>query len=203
MNVINWTIANTLPVNDATILIRDIAGDAATKVANRVNPSEDQLAQIDRPADDNTWHDSPNISAGNLKQQFKSSVSKKTPVGKDDMRDAVGNASENAHPSGSRDPTDTAALVTQDQQQGTSSGIDAQSGIQAGAATLKQRADQNIPDEQKDRARAQRERAKNYLSRKMPEDRRDQTIWRLRKMVTEIQGHPDCKLKSRPNPGSG
>ena len=190
-------------MNDATILIRDIAGDAATKAANRVNPSKDQLAQIDRPADDNTWHDSPNMSAGNLKQQFKSSISKKTPVGKDDLRDAAGNASENAHPSGSRDPTDTAALATQDQQQGTSSGVDAQSGIQASATTLKQRADQNIPDEQKDRARAHRERAKNYLSSKMPEDRRDQTIWRLRKMVTEIQGHPDCRLKPRRHPGPG
>jgi len=200
---IDWTIANIFPVNDATILIRDIAGDAATKAANKVNPSDDQLAQIDRPADDNTWHDAPNMSAGNLKQQFKSSISKKTPVDKNDLRDAAGNASENAHPSGNRDPTDTAGLVSQDQQQDTSSGVDAQSGTQAGAATLKQRADRNIPDEQKDRARAQRERARKYLSSKMPEDRRDQTIWRLRKMVTEIQGHPDCKLKSRHHPGSG
>jgi hypothetical protein len=28
----------------------------------------------------------------------------------------------------------------------------------------------------------------------MPQERRDRTIWRLRKMVVEIQGHPDCKL---------
>lgn len=180
------------PVNDAVILIRDMAGDAATKAANKVKPSSEQLAQIDHPADHNTWHDSPNMSSGNLKQQFKSAVGRNAPVDKNDLRDAAGNASENAHPSGSRDPTDTAALASQDQQQGTNSGVDAQSGAQAGVATLKQRVDQNIPNEAKDRARHQRERTKNYLSSKMPEERRDQTIWRLRKMVTEIQGHPDC-----------
>ena len=139
------------------------------------------------------------MSAGNIKQQLKSTISTKTPVDKDDLRDAAGNASENAHPDGSRDPTNTAALASQDQQQGTNSGIDAQSGAQAGVATLKQRAYQNIPNEQKEKARAQRERAKNYLSSKMPQERRDQTIWRLRKMVTEIQGHPDCNLKCPPS----
>jgi hypothetical protein len=63
-----------------------------------------------------------------------------------------------------------------------------------GVNTLKERANQNISDDTKDNARAQRERAKRYLSSKMPEDRRSQTIWRLRKMVTECQGHPDCRL---------
>lgn len=180
-------------MNDATILARDIAGDAATKAANKVNPSDEQLAQIDHAAPDNTWHDAPNMSAGNIKQQLKSTINKKTPIDQNDLRDAAGNATENAHPSGSRDPADVAALASQDQQQGTNSGLDAQSGAQAGAATLKQRVNQNVDEDTKEKARAQRERAKNYLSSKMPEDRRDQTIWRLRKMVTEIQGHPDCK----------
>lgn len=181
-------------MNDTTILIRDMAGDAAQKAANKVNPSEDQLAQIDKPADDNTWHDVPDMSAGNIKTQIKSTYSKNTPVTKGDLQDAAGNASENAHPSGSRDPADTAALASQDQQQGTSSGLDAKSGAQSGIATLKQRASDNVSDETKDQARMRRERTKNYLSSKMPEDRRDQTIWRLRKMVVEIQGHPDCML---------
>jgi hypothetical protein len=159
-------------VNDATILIRDMAGDAAQKAANKVNPSEDQLNQIDHAAPDNTWHDTPDMSSGNIKQ--------------------------NAHPGGSRDPTETAALASQDQQQGTSSGVNAQAGAQAGISTLRDRASDNIPQETKDQARINKERTKNYLKSKMPEDRRDQTIWRLRKMVVEIQGHPDCK--SIPHP---
>jgi hypothetical protein len=58
--------------------------------------------------------------------------------------------------------------------------------------TLKDRADTNIDDKTKDAARAKKEQTKQYLSKKMPEERRDQIIWRLKKMVVEIQGHPDC-----------
>jgi len=34
---------------------------------------------------------------------------------------------------------------------------------------------------------------KEYLSDKIPKERREQTIWRLKKMVIEVQGHADCK----------
>lgn len=43
-------------MSDATVLLRDIAGDAATKAATKVNPDDEKLAQIDQPAEDNTWH---------------------------------------------------------------------------------------------------------------------------------------------------
>lgn len=48
-----------------------MAGDAATKAAASVRPSEADLAQVDRPADDNTWHDAPDFSKGNLKKQVQ------------------------------------------------------------------------------------------------------------------------------------
>jgi hypothetical protein len=172
-----------------------MAGDAATKAATKVKPSSDQMAQIDHPADDNTWHDPPDLSKSNLKGQIKSAYSKNAPATGDDLRDAAGKASAAAHPSGSRNPADTAALASQDQQRGTTgSGVDAQSGLQAGTATLKQRASENVSDETKEEARTRKERTQRYLSSKMPQERREQTIWRLRKMVTEIQGHPDCKF---------
>ncbi len=139
------------------------------------------MAQIDKPAADNTWHDVPDMSAGNIKRQIKSTYNKQTPLNKGDLQDAAGDATQAAHPDGSRDPTDAAALAAHDQQQGTASGLDAQSGIQNGAATLRQRASENIPEETKDQARERRERTKNYLSNKMPEERREQVIWRLKK----------------------
>lgn len=37
------------------------------------------------------------------------------------------------------------------------------------------------------------QQAKEYLSEKVPKERREQAIWRLKKMVIEIQGHSDCK----------
>ncbi len=169
-------------MNDATILARDIVGDAATKAAARVRPSQEELNQIDRPADDNVWYDSPNLSKESLKHQLKSSVGKPA-------SDALGDASQAAHPEGSRDHESTAHLVTQN---GTSA-VDAQSGLQAGAATLQQRVSDNIPDEHKDKARDTKQRTLGYLSTKMPEERREQTIWRLKKMIVEIQGHPDCE----------
>ena len=49
-------------MNDATVLLRDIAGDAATKAATKINPSEEQLAQLDKPAEDNTWHEKPDFN---------------------------------------------------------------------------------------------------------------------------------------------
>ncbi|TEY34832.1 hypothetical protein BOTCAL_0609g00010 [Botryotinia calthae] len=178
-------------LNDAVILLRDIAGDAATNAAGRLNPSEDQLSQIDRPADDNTWHENPNISAGNMKTQMKQKFQKNQPIDKNDVKEAVGDASQQAHPSGSRDPADTAQLAGRDQQYNTASGVDGEAGAQAGANTLKQRASENIPEETKERGRETRDRTKNYLQQKLPEERRDNLIHRLKKMVVEIQGHPD------------
>ena len=72
----------------------------------------------------------------------------------------------------------------------------AQEGIKAGAEQLMAQASENVPDETKDRVRETKEnskaRTKDYLRTKMPQQRRDQTVWRLRKMVAEIQGHEDC-----------
>jgi hypothetical protein len=177
-------------VSDATVLLRSIAGDAATKTASKVQPPEHQLNQIDEPAEDNTWHEVPDMSRGNLKNQLNAKV----PFGKKEAQNAVGNASEAAHPTGTRDPMETAQLAAQDQQQGTASGINARAGASAGLDTLRDHASDGIPDEKKDQAQEYRARTQNYLKGKMPQERREQTIWRLKKMVVEIQGHQDCML---------
>ncbi|KAF2787484.1 hypothetical protein K505DRAFT_329656 [Melanomma pulvis-pyrius CBS 109.77] len=170
-------------LSDATILLRDIAGDAAANTANRVKPSEDQLSQIDRPADDNTWHEVPDMSKGNLQSQLKNKV----PFSKKDAEKAAGDVNQAAHPDGSRDPVDTANLAQREQQTGAAQGLNGQAAL----GQTKQIVSENIPEEDKDRVREQRERAQNYLKGKMPEERREQTIWRLKKMVVEIQGHQD------------
>jgi hypothetical protein len=142
------------------------------------------------------------MSRGNLKNQ----LSAKAPFGKKEAQQAVGDASEAAHPSGNRDPAATADMATQDQQQGTASGLDARAGASAGLDTLKGHASEGIPDEKKDQAKEYKDQTKeykartqNYLKGKMPQERREQTIWRLKKMVVEIQGHQDCKF-SLPSP---
>jgi len=181
------------PVSDASILLRDIAGDAATKTANKVNPSQDQLSQIDQAADDNTWHDVPDMSRDNLRNQAKSTFNQNKPMDRNQAQQIAGDATQAAHPSGSRDPRDAAQLAAEDQRQGTSSGMDPQQGAREGANNALNTAKQNIPQEHQDRAREYKDRTGNYLKSKMPQERRDQTIWRLKKMIVEVQGHQDYR----------
>merc|ERR1712036_51674 len=178
-------------LNDAAILARSIAGDAATKTASKVQPGEDALNQIDEPAADNTWHDAPDLSAANLKSQAQAKYNANKPFGKQELDQAARDASSSAHPQGSSDPVETAELAARDRQQGTASGVDARSGADAAFDRLHGAASQNIPDDQKDKARNYRDRTNNYMKDKMPKERREQTIWRLKKMVVEIQGHQD------------
>lgn len=165
-------------LDDALILARDMAGDAAQSAATRVNPDESRLAQIDEPAEDNTWHDVPDLSRENIKRQASDVYNKNKPFSQADVEQAA------------REGADAA------QQHPTS---DNQEAGQVGASTATERlratAEQNVPDETQERARnakqAAAQKSRNYLNKKMPQERREQTIWRLKKMVVEIQGHSD------------
>jgi hypothetical protein len=177
-------------LSDASVLLRDIAGDAAQKSANKVNPSDEELQNIDKPADDNTWHEAPDMNKDNLKQQLKSRV----PIGRKDVEEAGRDATQAANPDGSRDPTDAAQRAAQDQQYGTSQ-TDPRAGAETAAKNLKDKVSANTDDKDKQRAKELRERSENYLKGKMPKERREQLIWRLKKMVVEIQGHQDCRWR--------
>ncbi|KAK7937642.1 uncharacterized protein PG986_014510 [Apiospora aurea] len=166
-------------LNDATILLRDMAGDAAANTANKVRPDSDALNQIDRPAQDNTWHEAPNVNKDNVKSQLQNFY-KGNP--KEDAKDAASAGVNAAQPS--------------------TSGVNDQAGQQAAHGTARERLHENTSEEDrqqaneikekgKETAAQYRERTKQYLSKKMPEERREQTIWRLKKMVLECQQHPD------------
>jgi len=165
-------------LDDALVLARDVVGDAATTVASKVNPDESRLQKIDEPAEDNTWHDVPDLSKDNLKQQASSVYNKNKPFSAQEAKDAARDGANTAqqHPS-------------QDNQQAASSGINTT------IDNLKAKADENISEEDKQRARdakeAARQKTRNYAEKKMPKERREQTIWRLKKMLVEIQGHSD------------
>ncbi|KAL8760178.1 MAG: hypothetical protein Q9199_000200 [Rusavskia elegans] len=160
-------------LSDATILLRDIAGDAAQNAANRVNPSQDQLSQIDQAADDNTWHDVPDLSRDNLRNQAKSTYNKQKPLSRGDVQNVASGAAD---------------------QSQTNEGIDPDQARQHGSQGLSQLRDQasaNVPDETKDKAKNFRDRTTNYAKEKLPKERRDQSIFRLKKMIVEIQSHQD------------
>lgn len=170
-------------LNDATVLLRDMAGDAATNAAGKINPSEDALAQIDQPAEDNTWHDVPDLSKDNLRKQATDVYNKNKPFNRDQAAAAAQEGADQAQ-------------TQPDNQQGAAAGANTT------AQNLKDQARANIPEETQEQARNAKnafvQSSRNYLDKKMPRERRDQTIWRLKKMVVEIQGHGDCKSPQLP-----
>ena len=184
-----WAYANTrlFQVNDATILLRDIAGDAAQNTANKIGPSEEALNQIDQPADENTWHDVPDLSPANLKAQAKDRYNQNKPFGKGELKDAAGQGTQTA--TGTSDPTEAANTA---QERGVD-GLDTQGATGAVTSNLKGAASENVPEETKDKARNFQNRTKSYLTEKVPKERRDATIYRLKTMVVEIQSHSDCE----------
>ncbi|KXX78954.1 hypothetical protein MMYC01_204742 [Madurella mycetomatis] len=179
-------------LRDATTLFRDMAGDAATNAASRIKPSQEDLDQMDAPAADNTWHDKPNMSKDSMKGKFNE-LYKGNP--KEDLKAAGAEGTSRAHPAGSSDPQDLTATAAQDRQTGASSGVNATGGAVTATESLKKKVDENVDQETKDKAKAKndeyRERVRKYFSRKVPQERRDQTVWRLKKMVLECQQHPD------------
>lgn len=56
-------------MSDAFVIVRDMAGDASQQAANKLRPSEEQLAQVDQAAEENTWHEKPDKEQ--LKSKFK------------------------------------------------------------------------------------------------------------------------------------
>ncbi|CEO60108.1 hypothetical protein PMG11_04749 [Penicillium brasilianum] len=132
-------------LSDAFVLIRDMAADASQKAANVVRPPEEQLAQIDEPAEENTWHEKPNISKEDIKQRVKKSKGEKDSATSPPIAETVDIRGDGA----SETPSERSRREKYGQQ------------------------------------------AREYLSEKIPKERREQAIWRLKKMVIEIQGHAD------------
>ncbi|GAO13492.1 uncharacterized protein UV8b_05758 [Ustilaginoidea virens] len=162
-------------LSDAVVLFRDMVGDAATNAAGRIRPSEDQLSQIDRPAEDNTWHEKPDFSKDKLKSQAKELYGGDV---KKDARDIANTTADAALPRGA-----------------DSRGVDHTAGRDALKTNAQQKIDQNLDQETKNKIKKRNEeyrrKTKEYFSKKMPEERKDQIIFRLKKMVLECQQHPD------------
>ncbi|KAL4933886.1 uncharacterized protein BDV17DRAFT_70031 [Aspergillus undulatus] len=156
-------------LNDAMIIARDIAGDASQKAANKVRPSEEQLAQADHAAEDNVWHEKPDVAG--YKKQFKSKFNKDK--AKEEGKDVVKTGADTANTGN------------------TGSTLDPYAGRDAALDQAKSK----VPEDQKsnitNRTQEYLNKSKDYLRDKFPQERRDQAIYRLKKMVIEIQGHRD------------
>lgn len=120
-----------------------MVGDAADKAATKVNPSQDQLSQIDKPAEDNLWHETP--SGSDIKNQVKSTFNKNKPVSGSEVKGVAANTSDAVN----ADPTNA----------------NAQGAANDAAGSLQARVSDNVPDETKDKARETKEQAKEAKAR--------------------------------------
>ena len=154
-----------LTVQDSTILLRDIASDAATAAADRVRPSEEQLAEMDKPAEDNTWLEKPEFSKEALRKQAQNIYG--------------GNPKQDA-----QDVTQVAAAEE-----------DRAAAQQAAKDVAQAKAGENVDDETKEKIRQRNEeyrrKARDYFNKKLPQERKDQLVFRLKKMILECQQHAD------------
>ncbi len=117
------------------MLFRDILADSASKATSKLRPSDDDLAQMDAAAPDNTWHEAPVLSKDDLKQRAQGVYKKNKPANASNV--PVGEA-----PTG--ELQGSAKEVTENK-------------------TAEYRA-----------------RTREYLRSKMPQERRDHVVWRLK-----------------------
>ncbi|KAM5353872.1 hypothetical protein ACJ41O_000522 [Fusarium nematophilum] len=183
-------------LKDSTVLLRDMAGDAATNAATHVRPSEEQLRQIDEPAQDNVWHEAPDFSKENFKKQAQGFYGGNP---KKDAQETAAAGVNAAVPDQGTAPQDgqqgTYPQVTADATGSVAKDVDPQAGTSAAKQVAEGKLDSKIDPETKqnilERNEEYRRRAREYFNKKMPQERKDQTIWRLKKMILECQQHED------------
>lgn len=88
--------------------------------------------------------------------------------------------------------------ATGGQDPSSTADVDGRAGAREGAENTKRKLSDNISESTKSRAREMSGKTKGYLQEKIPQERRDQTIWRLKRVVLEIQGHADCEWTISP-----
>lgn len=169
-------------LQDASILLRDMVGDATGNATDFVRPSEEQLSQIDAPAEENTWHEAPDFSKDSLKKQAQGLY----------KGDAKKDAKDVAQAAQSAANTSAENATQEDVARGANAGLD----------SLKQKVDAKVDPETKQKLTETKEKlkqrneeykakTKEYLNKKMPTERREQIVYRLKKMVLECQSHSD------------
>ncbi|KAK9387376.1 hypothetical protein V1515DRAFT_74826 [Lipomyces mesembrius] len=125
-------------LSDGITLIRDMVADVGIGAAEKIRPSGEQIAKINEPAADDTWHQPPDYG----KFDQARGALKKENLNRDQLRQAREEHAEEI-------------------------------------------------DKAKEAKNQRVNRAKDYLNKKFSKERRDQVLFRLKKMVVEIQGHPD------------
>ena len=160
-------------LSDIGLLAQDMTADVVAKAQNaagispdRIRPDEEKLKQIDEPAPDNQWHDKPDFDGAKAK-----------------AKDLVGTVKNVAQQQ--KDRAQQADGVVSDGQ-----AREAQQKAGEAKDAAAQKADE-LQDKAVEKKEQIKQDTKDFLEEKIPEERRDAALERLKKMVVEIQDHED------------
>jgi len=157
-------------VQDFGIIGRDIFADAASKAADLARPDEEQLGQVDQPAPDNHFHD--NIPGEKATSKVQTAIAEaKTQQAKDEAASHAQDVANAVDPTASQDANKAAVTDA----------------VKEKANLLSSK----IPDKHKELIKQNANAASEYFKDKFPQERRDQFIFRLKKIVVELQRHRD------------
>jgi hypothetical protein len=201
-------------IQDFTLIGRDLFAQGASRAAERARPSPEKLAKVDDAAPNSPVGATAPGELGPMeggidiqKDGFRGSLKK-----------GLGNAQEKAAETaeepkladnealkqGGLNARDAAASHAQDvvdkstttrtNPDGTQSQV-----VDTGVAATETKAkakygfsnfSNRVPDKHKERAKDEVRRARDFFDEEFPQERRDQFIWRMKKVVTECQSHP-------------
>lgn len=158
-------------LTDFRLIGQSIVADAASNVADRVRPASEDLDRVDEATPTHKFEDDP----------------ENVDLSKSGLKDAAINATGL--------PPDTKKAVIDDQpplKETVNGAAD-----QGDSAPVKksfmsrfQALSSRVPDKHKQRANDELENGKQYLKDQFPKERRDQFVYRLKKVVVECQSHP-------------
>ncbi|KZT50965.1 hypothetical protein CALCODRAFT_488290 [Calocera cornea HHB12733] len=203
-------------MSDVGLIGRDMFATGAAKLAETARPDAERMARVDDAAPSDQWigadgkvhgtDETPalqvNLPGGrSIIQHPKEDLGMGATV-----RDANGNEMSGA------EAADKAAakkdqMVEQGTQQAQAHAEDIQRDVQSNAPEEDQGAQADVakrslkdklmglkdrvPQEHKDRANEQKQKVQDFFDDQFPEERRDQFIWRMKKVVVECQKHDD------------
>ncbi|KAF8263795.1 hypothetical protein EI94DRAFT_1772841 [Lactarius quietus] len=204
------TLANLIATNrearkilsDFSVLGRDILASAASHVADSVRPAHEALSDVDRPGPSNQFETAEGKTVG----------PDETPVAEIPVPSTNGAVRYQPHTgveiehegraldaSQAADETRSRTQEVAGQAAEPKTGTDAQkSGLKSRFQRLKNGLSDRVPQEHKETTREKLEHGRKVLAEDyFPEDRRDQFIYRGKKVILECQKHHDYQESIR------
>ncbi|EJT98618.1 hypothetical protein DACRYDRAFT_96400 [Dacryopinax primogenitus] len=199
-------------LNDVGLIGRDMFATGAAKIAEAARPDAERMAQVDDAAPADQWqgangkvhgpNETPalqvNLPGGrSIIQHPKEDFGAGATVRDKDGKEMSGAEAANKVQAKKDELVERGTQEAQDVQREVNGNTTADdTSAQAGVAkrSLKDKLlglKDKIPQEHKDRVDEHKDNVKHFFEENFPEERRDQFIWRMKKVVVECQKHDD------------